>query len=74
LAQHRKTACICALFKAYMGEEAWKAISGRLQKSCHLTGVDHDRKIRNRKQRADIRKYSFTNIIIQSGANYLWML
>jgi hypothetical protein len=26
LAQRREIACICALFKAYMGELAWKAI------------------------------------------------
>jgi hypothetical protein len=33
-AQHRRIACICALFKAYMGERAWKAIGDRLQKPC----------------------------------------
>jgi hypothetical protein len=30
LAQRRKTARMCALFKAYTGERAWKAIGGRL--------------------------------------------
>jgi hypothetical protein len=27
--------------------------------------IDHDRKIRSRKQRADIRKYSFVNVTMQ---------
>jgi hypothetical protein len=65
LAQHRKIAHICALFKAYTGERAWKAISDRLQKSCYLSRVNHDRKIRSRKQKTDVRKYSFVNRIIQ---------
>jgi hypothetical protein len=30
LAQRRKMACICALFKVYMGEQAWKATGDRL--------------------------------------------
>jgi hypothetical protein len=55
LAQCRKIACICALFKTYMGEWVWKAI-GR---------VDHDMKIKSRKQKTDIGKYSFVNRTIQ---------
>jgi len=31
LLQHRKIACICALFKAYTGEQAWKSIGDRLK-------------------------------------------
>jgi hypothetical protein len=31
LTERRKIACLCALFKAYMGERAWKAIGDRLQ-------------------------------------------
>ena len=31
LAQRRKTARICALYKAYTGDRAWKAIRDRLQ-------------------------------------------
>jgi hypothetical protein len=39
---------------------AWKAISDRLQTPCYLSR-DGDRKIRSRKQRTDIGKYSFVN-------------
>jgi hypothetical protein len=31
LAQHRKIARMCALYNAYTGEKAWKAIGNRLQ-------------------------------------------
>jgi hypothetical protein len=61
LAQRRKIACMCALFKACTGEPAWKAISDRLQKSCYLSRVNHERKIRCRKQNSP-------------GANYRQML
>jgi hypothetical protein len=63
--QSRKIARICALFKAYTGERAWKAIGDRLQRPYYLSRVDHDQKIRNTKQRMDIRKYSFVNRTIQ---------
>jgi hypothetical protein len=49
LTQHREIARICALFKAYTGELAWKAIGDRLQRPCYLSRVDRDRKIRSRK-------------------------
>jgi hypothetical protein len=52
---------MCALFKAYTGERAWKAIGDRLQAPCYLSRVDHYWKIRARKQRADVGKYSFVN-------------
>ena len=61
LSQRRKISGICALLKAYSGERAWKAIGDRLQRLNYLSKVDHERKIRNRKQRTDIRKYSFVN-------------
>jgi hypothetical protein len=61
LAQRRKIARICALFKAYTGQRAWKNIDDRLQRACYLNRVDFDRKIRSRKQRTDIGKYSFVN-------------
>jgi hypothetical protein len=54
----------CVLFKAYTGEEAWKATGDRLQRPC-LRRVDHDRKIRSRKQKTDIKKYSFVNRTIR---------
>jgi hypothetical protein len=65
LASHRKLSCICALYKAYSGEWAWKAISDRLQRPHYLSRVDHLQKIRSRRQRTDIGKYSFVNRIIQ---------
>ena len=34
-------------------------MEGRLKRPHYLCRVDHERKIRSRKQRTDIRKYSF---------------
>jgi hypothetical protein len=65
LTQHREIARICSLFKAYIGERPWRAIGDRLQRPCYLSRVDHDRKIGSRKQKTDIRKYSFVNRTIQ---------
>jgi hypothetical protein len=65
LAQHRKIARLWALFKAYTGERAWKAVGDRLQGPCYLSGYDHDRKITARKQRTAIGKYSFVNRTIK---------
>ena len=56
----------CALFKAYSGERAWKAIHDRLRRPFYLSRVDHIQKIRDRKQRTDIRKYSFVNTTIKN--------
>ena len=61
LAQRRKIARMCALFRAFTGERAWKAIGDRLQAPSYLSRIDHFRKIRARKQRTDIGKYSFVN-------------
>jgi len=66
LAQRRLVARICALFKAYTGGRAWKAIGDRLLKPCYLSRDDHNRKIRTRKQRTDVGKYSFVNRAIRS--------
>jgi hypothetical protein len=67
LASHRNLSCICAPFKAYCGEGAWKIIrvGHRLQRPHYLSRVDHERKIRNRRQRTDIGKYWFVNRTIQ---------
>jgi len=65
LASRRKLSCICALFKAYSGEPAWKPIGDRLQRPHYLSRIDHERKIRSRRERTDIRKYSFVNRTIQ---------
>jgi hypothetical protein len=63
LAQRRLIARICALFKAYTGGQAWKAVVDRLLrvKPCYLRTDDHNRKIRTRKQRTDVGKYSVVN-------------
>jgi hypothetical protein len=45
LAQRRKIARICSLFKAYAGEGAWKSIEDRLKGPCLLSRDDHDGKI-----------------------------
>ena len=64
LSQHRISR-ICALFKVYSGEWAWKAIDDRLQRPDCLSRVVYERKIRNRRQRTDIGKYSFINRTIR---------
>jgi hypothetical protein len=74
MTQRREIACICALFKAYTGERAWRAIGDRLQRPCYVKRVDHDRKIGSRKQKTDIGIYTFVNRIIQLWNNCLQML
>ena len=66
LAQRRLIVRICALFNAYTGARAWKAIGDRLLKPCHLSRGDRNRKIRIRKQRTDVGKFSFVNGTIKS--------
>jgi len=66
LAQHRKIACLCALFKAHSGEQAWKVIHDRLRRPYYFSRVDQDRKIRDRKQRMDTGKYSFVKRTIKN--------
>ena len=61
LAQRRKIARICALFKAYTRGWAWTEIRDRLLKICYLSRDDHNRKIRTWKQRTDVGKYSFVS-------------
>ena len=77
LAHRRTTARLCALLKAYCGERAWKAIRDRLRKPYYLMWVHHVRKIRDRKQRTDITKYSFVKRTIknwnQLTAEALWI-
>jgi hypothetical protein len=64
-ASRRKLSRICALFKAYSEERAWKAIGDKLQRPHYLSRIDYERKIRIRRQRTDIGKYSFVNRNIQ---------
>ena len=65
LASRKKLSRLCALFKAYSGGRAWKPIGDRLERPHYLSRVDHERKIRSRRQRTDIGKYSFVNRTIQ---------
>ena len=65
LASRRKLSPICALFKAYSGERAWKAMGEKLQRLHYLSRIDHERKIRCRRQMTDIGKHSFVNRTIQ---------
>jgi len=55
----RKTIAHMRTFKAYPGKWTWKGISDRSPRYYYLSRVDHVRKIRNKKQRMDIGKYSF---------------
>jgi len=65
LASRRKLSRICVLIKVYSGERAWKAIGDRLQRPHYLSRVDHERKIRSRRERTDIGIYSSVNRTIQ---------
>ena len=66
LAQRRAIARLCARCRAYWGERAWEAIRDRLRGPYCLSGVGHVRKIRDRKQRTDIGRYSLVNRTIQN--------
>jgi hypothetical protein len=65
LSLRRKLSCIFALFRVYSGEWAWKARGDRLQWRNYLSRVYHEWRIRNRRQRMDIGKYSFVNRTFQ---------
>jgi len=65
LASRRKLSSICALFKACSGERALKAIGDRLQRPHYLSRIDRERKIRSRRKRTEMGKYSFVNRTIQ---------
>ena len=47
------------------GERAWKVIGDKLQRPHYLSRIDHEQKVRSRRQRTDIGKYSFVNRTIQ---------
>ena len=66
MAQLRIIESLCALFKAYSGERAWRAISDRLQMPYYLSRVGLVRKNRVRKERPDTGKYSFVNRTIKN--------
>jgi hypothetical protein len=66
LSDRRLVSRLCALFKAYSGNRAWKAVDDRLLRPHYLGREDHNRKIRSRKQRTEIGKFSFVNRTIIS--------
>jgi hypothetical protein len=65
LASRIKLSRICAPYKAYSVERTWKAIIHRLQRSHYLNKVDHEQKIRGRRQIKGKGKFSFMNRTIQ---------
>lgn len=67
LAQCRMIARICALFKAYVGEQTWTpTYRGQVKRTMLLSREDdQDHKIRARKQRTGAGKYSFVNRTIK---------
>jgi hypothetical protein len=65
LESRRKIARLGALYKACCGERAWKGIGDRLERPHYLSRVDHNQKVRSRRQRTDIGKYSFVNRTIE---------
>jgi len=65
LALCRTLSRICAFFKAYSGERAWKPAGHRLKRPHYLSRVDNERKIRIRGQRTDTGIYSFVNRTVQ---------
>ena len=66
LTQRRTISRLCVLFKPYSGERAWKAIHDRLRWPYYMSTVDHVQKIRDRKERTDIGKYSFVARVIKN--------
>jgi hypothetical protein len=52
---------MCALLKGNKGGKAWKEIRDRFQAPNYLSRVDHNGKIRARKQRTYVGKFSFVN-------------
>jgi hypothetical protein len=58
-ASHRKLSSICALFKAYTRERAWKPIGDRLKWPHYLSRVDHERKIWSRGAKDRYREIFF---------------
>jgi hypothetical protein len=65
MAQPRRTATMCAIYKLYNGERAWKDIGDRLQAPYYRSRVDHCWKIRT-----DVGKFFFVNRTI---ADWNWL-
>ncbi|KAJ4426421.1 hypothetical protein ANN_27235 [Periplaneta americana] len=65
LTDRRTRIRLCALFKTYRGEPAWREIKNRLQQSNYSSRNDHSYKLRERRQRTDTGKFSFLNRTIR---------
>jgi hypothetical protein len=65
-AQRRLITPMCAVFRTQTRRRVWKAIEDRLLNLCYLSTDDYNRKIGYRKQRTNVRKYSFVNRTIES--------
>ncbi|KAJ4435402.1 hypothetical protein ANN_18017 [Periplaneta americana] len=65
LTDRRTRIRLCALFKTYRGEPAWKEIKNRLQPPNYSSRNDHSYKLRERRQRTDTGKFSFLNRTIR---------
>ncbi|KAJ4447673.1 hypothetical protein ANN_09680 [Periplaneta americana] len=65
LTDRRTRIRLCALFKTYRGEPAWREIKNRLQPPNYSSRNDHSYKLRERRQRMDTGKFSFLNRTIR---------
>ncbi|KAJ4426821.1 hypothetical protein ANN_26620 [Periplaneta americana] len=66
LTDRRTRIRLCALFKTYRGEHAWRETKkNRLQPPNYSSRNDHSYKLRERRQRTDTGKFSFLNRTIR---------
>lgn len=61
LEKRREKSRLCALYKAIRGDPSWAEVRARLSKPTYVARKDHSSKIRQRKQRTDVGKFSFVN-------------
>ncbi|KAJ4430057.1 hypothetical protein ANN_22265 [Periplaneta americana] len=61
LENRRRKTRITALYRAHLGQKAWVDITARLEKPTYYGRNDHDFKIKCRKQKTDVGKFSFLN-------------
>ncbi len=66
LEKRREKSRLCALFKAIGVIGRWGEVGARLSKPTYFARNDHGFKIRQRKQRTDVGKFSFINRTIQN--------
>ena len=65
LTDRRTRILLCAMFKTYRGEPAWREIKNRMQPPNYSSRNDHPHKLRERRQRTDTGKFSFLNRTIR---------